>query len=487
MAQARLCPACRKTRLSRYNPDPLCAPCTRAARTTPTLTERGAPTWLWDSPPMRDALARVDLAAAVAVFRASARLSQHELADITGWSQSSLSLFESGHRDTLYDVRALLRFADAVDMPREALLPLVLGTASAALSDAWLADVPVAAGGMLEEISVDMDRRGFGGLVAGAVAAITLPEVAVPARVTASHIRYLRTCADNLWKRDQAVGGAALLRQALRQWQRARRMLDESSYSEAAGSQLLGVAGDLAVCAGWLAFDAANVPLARRMYSEALLLAGGAGVPGLTAQVLAQSSMLSTYVARSGGANGLAREGLRLADQAASAAEHEHMPRLHALIQLRRANAASLLGDEPVFRSAISRARRELDRSISTDDPAWIQFVDEFEISGQEAMGHMNLGAPATSAVLHQESLDRPDLPARNRICAQAQLSAALVASGDVAAAVSEASAVLPVLADRVTSIRALNELRPVRLAAERIKAEEFCTRFDAVEQTLTA
>jgi hypothetical protein len=35
--------------------------------------------------------------------------------------------------------------------------------------------------------------------------------------------------------------------------------------------------------------------------------------------------------------------------------------------------------------------------------------------------------------------------------------------------------------------MRALNELRPVRLAAERIKAEEFCTRFDAVEQTLTA
>ena len=110
MAQARLCPACRKTRLSRYNPESLCAPCVRAARTTPALAERGAPTWLWDSPPMRDALARVDLAAAVAVFRAAAGLSQHELADITGWSQSSLSLFESGHRDTLYDVRALLRF-----------------------------------------------------------------------------------------------------------------------------------------------------------------------------------------------------------------------------------------------------------------------------------------------------------------------------------------------------------------------------------------
>jgi transcriptional regulator with XRE-family HTH domain len=487
MAQARVCPACRKTRLSRYNPDPLCAPCTRAARTTPALAERGAPTWLWDSRPMRDALARVDLAAAVTVFRAAAGLSQHELADITGWSQSSLSLFESGHRDTLYDVRALLRFADAVDMPREALLPVVLGTASAALPDAWLADVPTAADGMLEDASVDVDRRGFGGLVAGTVAALALPEVPVPARVTASHIRYLRTCADSLWKRDQAVGGAALLRQALRQWQRARRMLDASSYSETAGSQLLGVAGDLAVCAGWLAFDAANVPLARRMYSEALLLAGGAGVPGLTAQVLAQSSMLSTYVARSGGANGLAREGLRLADQAASAAQHEHMPRLQALIQLRRANAASLLGDEPVFRSAISHARRELDRGSTDGDPEWVRFVDESEIATQEATGHQNLGDPATASVFHRLSLDEPGLSRRNRVCGQAQLAAALAESGDTSGAVSEAMNVLPELSGGVTSIRTLNHLRPVRIVAEKSAAEEFCARFDSVVRQFSA
>jgi transcriptional regulator with XRE-family HTH domain len=486
MGQAPLCPACRKTRLSRYNHDPLCAPCMRAARTVPPLG-RGAPAWLWDSPPMRDALARVDLSAVVAVFRAASGLSQHQLADILGWAQSSLSLFESGQRQTLYDVRALLQFADAVDMPREALLPLVLGRADATLPDAWLTGVSLATGSMLEESGVDMDRRGFGGLMAGAAAAALLPEVSVPAKVTASHVSYLRVCVNSLWTRDQAVGGATLLRQALRQWERARRMLDESSYPGAVGRDLLSVVGDLAVCAGWLAFDAANVPLARRMYSEALLLAGSAGTPALTAQILAQSSMLSSYVARSGGARGYAREGLRLADHAASAAMHERMPRLHALIALRRANASSLLGDEPAFRSAIGRARLELDRGVSADDPAWIQFVDEFEISGQEAIGQMNLGAPHTSAVLHQESLERPDLAARNRTCAQAQLAAALAASGDVTTAVSEAMAVLPALADGVTSMRALNELRPVRTAAPQVGAEEFCVRFDSVERTLIA
>ena len=32
MAQDRLCPACKKTRLSRYNHDPLCGPCMRASQ-----------------------------------------------------------------------------------------------------------------------------------------------------------------------------------------------------------------------------------------------------------------------------------------------------------------------------------------------------------------------------------------------------------------------------------------------------------------------
>jgi transcriptional regulator with XRE-family HTH domain len=486
MAQGRLCPACRKTRLSRYNPEPLCAPCTRAARTTPTPAERGAPTWLWDSPPMRDALARVDLPAAVAVFRAAAGLSQHELADITGWSQSSLSLFESGHRETLYDVRALLRFADAVDMPREALLPVLIGHPGAALPDAWLAEMSVAAGSVPEESGLDVDRRGFGGLAAGVAAAIALPGITVPSRVTASHVRYLATFVESLGSREQMVGGGALLRQALRQWRRARRMLDESDYPETVGHDLLRATGNLAVCAGWLAFDGGNVTLARRMYSEALFLAGSADDPILSAHVLEKSSMLSSYTARLGGTIGPAREGLRLADQAADVARHDAMPRLRALVALRRANAASLLGDEPAFRSAIARSRRELDRGPSEGDPKWVQFVDEAEIVGHEARGRMNLGAPGAAAVLHQASLDEPGLSPRNRACARAQLAAALAATGDVTGAVCEGTAVLPALEDGLTSARALNYLHPVRVAAERTKAEEFCARFDAVKQSLT-
>ncbi|MGH3913608.1 MAG: hypothetical protein ACRDTC_09375 [Pseudonocardiaceae bacterium] len=53
-ANERVCPACRVTVLSRYNTDPLCALCARAARDSAGIV----PTWLWDSGPMREALAR---------------------------------------------------------------------------------------------------------------------------------------------------------------------------------------------------------------------------------------------------------------------------------------------------------------------------------------------------------------------------------------------------------------------------------------------
>lgn len=487
MAEAQLCPACRRTRLSRYNSDPLCAPCTRAARAIPQPPEPGPLVWLWDSRPMREALARVDLAAVVAVFRAASGLSQHRLADITGWSQSSLSLFESGQRETLYDVRALLRFADAVDMPRAALLPLLLGRADVALPETWLADVALT-GGVLEDSGVDVDRRGFGSIVAGTAAAAMLPEMTVPARVTSSHVLYLKTCVDSLRSRDQVVGGGALLTQALRQWHRASRMLDESDYPEAVGRDLLGVTGNLAVCVGWLAFDAAKIPLARHMYSEALLMAGNAGDRIFSAHVLELSSMLSTHVARSGQGRGLAREGLRLADQAREVARHESMPRLRALIALRRANAVSLLGDKPAFHSAIADARRELDRILAgTEEPPWIKFVDESEIATQEAVGYQNLGDPTTASLLHRQSLDAPDVSRRNRACGQAQLAAALAECGDAQSAVSEGLDVLPALSDGVTSIRTLNYLRPVRIAAEKSAAEEFCIHFDAVERQLSA
>ena len=119
MPTALACPACRTGVLARRG-DPLCLTCMKAAR---EMAYR--PLWVFDSLLLREALAQVNLAAVPAIVRAACGLSQRDLAAIVGWSPAALSYYERGVRDGMSDVHTVLRFADAVGMPRAGLLPLV--------------------------------------------------------------------------------------------------------------------------------------------------------------------------------------------------------------------------------------------------------------------------------------------------------------------------------------------------------------------------
>ncbi len=475
MAAPRVCSVCRTTRLSRFNTGTVCAPCAQAARDLESVT----PTWLWDSQPMRQALARLDPGAALAIFRTVSGLSQQDVAEIMGWSQSTVSLIEKGQRETLFDIRELLRFADMVEMPREALAPVLFGEPDATLGDGALEEPG-------NEAGEDVDRRSFGGFAAGVAAAVVLPEITIPSRVTDANVRYLRTCTDSLWNRDQAVGGAALLRQALRQWHRARRMLDESSYTEQAGRELMNATGEMAVCVGWLSYDGGNQRLARQLYSEALLLADQGDDQALAAKALGQMSQQAVQLARDA-RPGLAREAVRLSARAAELARRDPTPRLHALIAARQAIAHAALGDRQGFRTAITRAWRELDRGWTEEDPVWLHFVIPAEITIHEAKGRTYLGDQGAAIGLYQQSLENPALSRRNRACYNAQFAAALASGGEAARAVDEGSAVLLALEEAVASPRVLRELRPVRSAAEQVGAGEFCMRFDKAARATVA
>jgi transcriptional regulator with XRE-family HTH domain len=76
---------------------------------------------------MRRMLARLNLGAAMETFRLTAGMSQAEVGKMTGWSGPVISHMETGTRDTLYDIRNLLRVVDAFEVPREMLLPVILG------------------------------------------------------------------------------------------------------------------------------------------------------------------------------------------------------------------------------------------------------------------------------------------------------------------------------------------------------------------------
>ena len=463
MDAKRICSVCRVTQLSRYNNDSVCTTCLRANRSN---TREVVPQWLWDSAPLRRALANLDLGAALALIRTSSGLSQIELATIIGWEQSAVARAENGSRDTLYDIRKLLAVADALDMPREALAPLLLGTPTATIT----------------HTEDDMDRRQFGGSLLGLTAATVLNQLQVPLRVDNSHIRYLHATLDRLYRQDQQVGGAGLARGALRQFYRARRMLDEADYSEQAGRELMTMAGDLAVCVGWLSYDTDNQTLTRQLYSEALLLANEADDDALKVRVMEKMSLQAVHLARKGQTT-LARQAVRLAERAFELVRRDRSPRLHALIAAREAIGYATLGDSRNFNTAITRAWREIDRGAAPNDPTWLQFVTPQEIRIHEARGQTFLGNHPTAARLYRESLADPDLPPRNCANYRALLAAALADEGDQAGAISEGIAVLPALEQRVSSPRTLHTLAPVRVAAEQLKAKEFCLRYDTILQ----
>jgi len=376
MAGPRSCPAC-GARLSRYNPDPLCSACMSASRSRSVAV----PQWLWDSAPLRRALADLNLGAALAIVRTSARLSQLELGALLGWDQSKVQRAEKGTRDSLYDIRTLLQVADALDMPRTALAPLVLG-----IQDATI-----------EEDDVDLTRRQFGGVLGGAAlaglagAGGALDTIQVPAKVDQAHVRYLRATVDHLYERDQMIGGAALARGALRQFYRAQRMLEESDYGERTGQQLMAAAGELAVCVGWLAYDAGDHDLARHLYTEAMTLADEADDGTLAVQAREKMALQAVQRARNG-TPGIARQALRQTGRAFEVARRDPEPRVHALLAAREAIASAILGDDRGYRQAITRAWREVDRGPGPGDPVWLRFVNGSEIGVAEAKGQMYLG-----------------------------------------------------------------------------------------------
>jgi hypothetical protein len=365
-----------------------------------------------------------------------------------------------------------LQFADAVGMPRAALLPLVFADPDA---------------GQMSRNGAGLDQGWCDGAslpaIIGEMAAAPLAKA--PRAVSSSHIRYWQACTDVLHARGREAGGTVLLVPALQQWQHVRLPLKQGTAGDD-NKLFLVAAGGLALCTGWMVLDAGYLPLARSLYEQAAKAAADAGDAVLTVQVLASQSLLFTELARCDPSRGLARRALRLAFQAQEEGRYLPMPQLHALIALRHASAAALLGDRTAFSAAIMQARRELDRGPRDGDRlGWLQSVDEAETTGVEASGYLDLGDAGRSVRLYRQVLAVGPSPRSRAICG-AGLAAALLRQGASGDAVSAAVEVLPALEAGIISIRCLDQLRLVRQAVASIPgAEGFCGRFDEIDRVL--
>jgi hypothetical protein len=321
-------------------------------------------------------------------------------------------------------------------------------------------------------------RREFGFTAMGVLAGAFIGPAGVPASVSDEHVRALRKASTELVVRGGKVGTTAL-QDAISCYKTARAMLDNSRYTSPVGHDLLAVTAELAACAGFMAFDAAEQSTARNLLTESAFLATSAREPVLTALAYSLLAQQSTSLAANGGRVALAREALRFLGQAGDAARYVPSPKVHTVIAMRKATASAQLGDEPEMRKYITAAHRELDAGEHPSDPHWSEFVSPAEVTAHEAMARLSLRQPARAADVFRTVLSDQALSPRNRAYTHAQLAGALHAAGDRSQALSEGFRVLPALEGQVRSARILNWLNPIRGAVA--GDTEFAARFDAV------
>lgn len=431
-------------------------------------------------------------------------LSQRRLAERIHYSHSMISLVESGNRAPTVDfAQALDRYfqteflfqgylyhgipnrASVRDDPSYRLVSTFRGEASVDESTllpdrARRSESPAQ---LLD--GDDMNRKQFLKATMGVGAGLFLlgnkPHVPIrtldsPKRVDANWIEHLFDAADRLYTSDQDIGGGSLIDSGLRQYHRARSMLDEAEYDGETGRHLASATGELAVCAGWLSYDESQHRRARQLYTEALLLAQQADDRGLAVRAMEKMTLQSVFFAHSSSGSGDAREAIRLSLRAGEMARGSHSPRVHALLAVREASAHAAAGDSHVALKAMTRAWREVDRGIDDEKPAaWLIGLTASEIVFQEARVRAALGDPTAAIELYRSSLDA-GLSPRNSANYRAQLALALAKEGDVAASLDEATKVLPALEAGVTSPRTVALLRStsILVGSDRCSAELF-------------
>ncbi|GGL03122.1 hypothetical protein Sme01_19120 [Sphaerisporangium melleum] len=274
------------------------------------------------------------------------------------------------------------------------------------------------------------------------------------------------------WVQDQQVGGGILFGPALRQLARVRRMLDEADYTESVGHRLLSMAGELCLCAGWLAYDSGHQDAARRLYSEAYLYSGQASDEQLRVNAASYLAMQAVRDARCN--PGRAREALRMVAVGRDAARGWATPRVYALLGIREATTQATLGEQLPCRQAIATAWRELERGSHDDDPEWTGFLTPNVLTYFEGLTTMVLGRPLIAVDHFQRLLTDPALGERNRLYYRSCLANALLASGETADALAEG---MELLARVNGSRRTLEELAPLRHAAG--DSSEFAQLYD--------
>lgn len=201
---------------------------------------------------------------------------------------------------------------------------------------------------------------------------------------------------------DDVVGGQDLLPLVTRELAQAEQVVQESSYPHDIGRRLLTVIGELAQLTGWVASDAGRYLQAQRVYLSGVSAACAAGERALAGQLLSSLSYQMANVGDPSDARLLARTAVTGAGSAT--------PVVRALLLERVAWASARARDADGARRALDAVDDSFDqRSLGTDEPEWVYWLDRNEIDVMKGRCLMELGQPAAAEPLLSAAIARYD------------------------------------------------------------------------------
>ncbi|WP_329321610.1 XRE family transcriptional regulator [Streptomyces sp. NBC_01262] len=181
-------------------------------------------------------------------------------------------------------------------------------------------------------------------------------------------------------------------------------LIDQGSYTTAAGTRLHTTAAHLAHLAGWLRFDQARHGAAQRLWNAALHAAHTADDRDLGAGILSDLAYQATWLAHP--------------DHAVTILEHArsrtHSPAARSLLDLRRARALATLADPAGCARALASAETELSHARPDCTPDWVSWMSQADLAVDAGRCWIDLHQPHRAATTLETGLRLLD-PARTR------------------------------------------------------------------------
>lgn len=231
-------------------------------------------------------------------------------------------------------------------------------------------------------------------------------------------------------------------------------------YNDTAGRRLMAATARLCNLCAFMSFDFGRQGLAQRYFIQALRLAQASGNRALGAHIMADMSMQAHYL-------GDARQARELADAGLTTALNCGSPSTAARCAALQGRAHALPGDRRPCAEACTLAERALDRAVSADEPAWIQFFTADQLTAEMLYMAAELGNYQEVQRLAPGVLDTSGGMERRRIlCATVLASSYLPREGNVRSDIDRAcdllGQVIPSLSS-LTSARVLEGINSLR------------------------